>query len=144
MKKNRKTIVVLALFLGLLCYTVFALSTLPAAPVETDFADQALYEEALTAHEARVKQTHAYLTIGLLIVGALGFALEAAPVAVIAMVMPIYLGLSGILDFSQAFSGFANSTVILFAGLFILGAWAPRWCVSSPAPSASCAWASCC
>ena len=122
MKKNRKTIVVLVLFLGLLCYTVFALHALPAAPVEAEFADQVQYEEAFAAYEAQVKQTHAYLTIGLLIVGALGFALEAAPVAVIAMVMPIYLGLTGILDFNQAFSGFANSTVVLFAGMFILGA----------------------
>lgn len=71
MKKNRKTIVVLVLFLGLLCYTVFALHALPAAPVEAEFADQIQYEEAFAAYEAQVKQTHAYLTIGLLIVGAL-------------------------------------------------------------------------
>ena len=44
MKKKRKTIVVLVLFLGLLCYTVFALHALPAAPVEAEFADQIQYE----------------------------------------------------------------------------------------------------
>ena len=121
MKKQIKTIVAALFALGLVCYTVFSLSAL-SAPVRADFSTDAAFAAAEEAFAAERAAVHAHLTIGALAAAALAFALEAAPVAVVAMCLPIYFSLTGILSFEQAFSGFANSTVILFAGMFVLGA----------------------
>ena len=122
MKKfSWKTLVVAILFVCLIGYSIFSLNALPSTPVEADFDSTEAFSQAMDQYLANKKQVHAYITVGVLCVSALGFALEAAPVAVIAMVMPIFFGLTGILPVSEAFSGFSNSTVILFAGMFILG-----------------------
>ena len=122
MKKNIKSITVLVLLVAILVYSIISLSQLPKAPVETDFADAAAYEAALAEHEEIIQPTHAKITIGVLLVAAVSFALEAVPVAVTAMFLPVFFGITGILSFKEAFAGFADSTVILFAAMFVLGA----------------------
>ena len=53
--------------------------------------DAAAYEAALAEHEEIIQPTHAKITIGVLLVAAVSFALEAVPVAVTAMFLPVFL-----------------------------------------------------
>ncbi len=64
----------------------------------------------------------AILTLGVLAVAAFFFATEIIPLAVTAMGASIALGLLGVLTPAQVFSGLSNSTVVLFAGMFVIGA----------------------
>lgn len=64
----------------------------------------------------------AMLTLGVLAVAAILFATEIIPLAVTAMAAAISLGLLGVLTPAQVFSGLSNSTVVLFAGMFVIGA----------------------
>lgn len=64
----------------------------------------------------------AILTLGVLAVAAFFFATEIIPLAVTAMGASIVLGLLGVLTPAQVFSGLSNSTVVLFAGMFVIGA----------------------
>ena len=64
----------------------------------------------------------ATLTLAVLGVAALFFATEIIPLAVTAMGAAIALGLLGVLTPKEVFSGLSNSTVVLFAGMFVIGA----------------------
>lgn len=64
----------------------------------------------------------AILTLGVLAVAAFFFATEIIPLAVTAMGASIALGLLGVLTPAQVFSGLSNSIVVLFAGMFVIGA----------------------
>ena len=64
----------------------------------------------------------AMLTLGVLGVAAFLFATEIIPLAVTAMGAAIALGLLGVLTPAQVFSGLSNSTVVLFAGMFVISA----------------------
>ena len=64
----------------------------------------------------------ATLTLIVLGVAALFFATEIIPLAVTAMGAAIALGLLGVLTPKEVFSGLSNSTVVLFAGMFVIGA----------------------
>ena len=64
----------------------------------------------------------AVLTLIVLGVAAFFFVTELIPLAVTAMGASIALGLLGVLTPKQVFSGLSNSTVVLFAGMFVLGA----------------------
>ena len=64
----------------------------------------------------------ATLTLAVLGVAALFFATEIIPRAVTAMGAAIALGLLGVLTPKEVFSGLSNSTVVLFAGMFVIGA----------------------
>lgn len=64
----------------------------------------------------------AFLTLGVLGVAALLFATEIIPLAVTAMSATIALGLLGVLSPKEIFSGLSNPTVVLFAGMFVIGA----------------------
>ena len=55
-------------------------------------------------------------------VAAFFFVTELIPLAVTAMGASIALGLLGVLTPKQVFSGLSNSTVVLFAGMFVIGA----------------------
>uniref|UniRef100_UPI00386792C0 SLC13 family permease n=1 Tax=Phascolarctobacterium sp. TaxID=2049039 RepID=UPI00386792C0 len=57
----------------------------------------------------------------LLAVVALFFVTELIPLAVTAMGAAIACGLLGLIPAKQVFSGLSNSTVVLFAGMFIVG-----------------------
>lgn len=64
----------------------------------------------------------AVITLIVLAVAAFFFATELIPLPITAMGAAIALGLLGVLTPSQVFSGLSNSTVVLFAGMFIVGA----------------------
>jgi len=64
----------------------------------------------------------AMITLGVLAVAAFLFATELIPLAVTAMGAAIALGLLGVLTPKEVFAGLSNSTVVLFAGMFIIGA----------------------
>ena len=67
-------------------------------------------------------QKQAYMTLALLTCVAILFVTEIIPLALTAMSVPVILILTGISNSEQAFSGLANSSVILFAGMFVIGA----------------------
>lgn len=62
------------------------------------------------------------LTLIVLCISSILFATEIIPLAVTAMGAAIALGLLGVLTPQQVFSGLSNSTVVLFAGMFVIGA----------------------
>ena len=66
--------------------------------------------------------TPAVKTLILLAVVAICFITEIIPLAVTAMGGAIACGLLGLLPVARVFSGLSNSTVVLFAGMFIVGA----------------------
>lgn len=65
--------------------------------------------------------TPATITLLVLAVMAILFVTEAVPLAVTAMSGAIALGLFGVITPKQVFSGLSNSTVVLFAGMFVIG-----------------------
>lgn len=67
----------------------------------------------MAEHEEIIQPTHAKITIGVLLFAAVSFALEAVPVAVTAMFLPVFFGIMGILSFKEAFAGFAASAAYL-------------------------------
>ena len=64
----------------------------------------------------------AVMTLCVVGVVAILFITELIPLAVTAMGGAITVGLLGILPVSQVFSGLSNGTVVLFAGMFVIGA----------------------
>lgn len=66
--------------------------------------------------------TPAVITLIVLAVVALLFVTEAVPLAITAMGGAIVLGILGIIPMNTVFSGLSNSTVVLFAGMFVIGA----------------------
>ncbi len=46
---------------------------------------------------------------------------EALPLALSAMLAPVCLALNGVLSVKEAFSGFSNENVVLFAAMFVVG-----------------------
>ncbi|CUH97310.1 putative membrane protein [Propionispora sp. 2/2-37] len=66
--------------------------------------------------------TPSVITLLVLGVVALLFVTEIVPLAITAMSGAIVLGILGIIPMSTVFSGLSNSTVVLFAGMFVIGA----------------------
>ncbi|MFA6848807.1 MAG: SLC13 family permease [Selenomonadaceae bacterium] len=64
----------------------------------------------------------AVITLIVLGVVALLFVTEIIPLAITAMGGAIVLGMLGIIPMKEVFSGLSNSTVVLFAGMFVIGA----------------------
>lgn len=64
----------------------------------------------------------AVTTLVVLGIVALLFVTEAVPLAITAMGGAIAVGLLGIIPIKTVFSGLSNSTVVLFAGMFVIGA----------------------
>lgn len=64
----------------------------------------------------------AVLTLVVLAVAAFLFATELIPLAVTAMGSAVFLGIMGVLTTKEVFEGLSNSTVVLFAGMFVIGA----------------------
>ena len=63
----------------------------------------------------------ALITLIILVIVALLFLTEIIPVAVSALSATVALVFFGILTPQEAFSGFSNSNVILFSGMFEIG-----------------------
>ena len=49
------------------------------------------------------------------------FIWEKIPLALTAMIVSIGLSLTGVISFQESFAGFTDSTVLLFAGMFVVG-----------------------
>ncbi|MDR3348452.1 MAG: anion permease, partial [Acidaminococcales bacterium] len=64
----------------------------------------------------------AVMTLIVLAVVAIFFITEIIPLAATAMGGAIACGLLSLIPLNQVFSGLANSTVVLFAGMFVVGA----------------------
>ncbi|MDR1658906.1 MAG: SLC13 family permease [Desulfovibrio sp.] len=64
----------------------------------------------------------AVLTLIVLGVMAILFVTEITPLAITAMGGAVALGMLGVIPTSTVFSGLSNSTVVLFAGMFVIGA----------------------
>jgi anion transporter len=65
---------------------------------------------------------NAQLTLVVLAFIAFFFVTELLPLAVTAMAGAIAVGILGIIPMNQVFSGLSNSTVVLFAAMFVVGA----------------------
>ncbi len=65
---------------------------------------------------------NATLTLIVLAFVAFFFVTELLPLAVTAMAGAIAVGILGIIPMNQVFSGLSNSTVVLFAAMFVVGA----------------------
>ncbi len=61
------------------------------------------------------------LVFYILLLAVLLLVSEVIPVALTAIIVVILLEITGILTTAEAFSGFSNSTVILFAAMFVVG-----------------------
>lgn len=64
----------------------------------------------------------AIITLVVLAVVAFLFVTELIPLAVTAMGATVALGIFGVLSPKEVFAGLSNSTVVLFAGMFVVGA----------------------
>ena len=64
----------------------------------------------------------AIITLCVLAVVAVLFITEIIPLAITSLSGSIALGLLGVIPEKQIFSGLSNSTVVLFAGMFVIGA----------------------
>ncbi len=64
----------------------------------------------------------AVITLAVLAVVSFLFITEIIPMAVTAVSAAVTLGLCGVLTSKEVFSGFSNSTVVLFGGMFVVGA----------------------
>lgn len=67
-------------------------------------------------------QNQAYITLAILAGIAILLITEVIPLALTAMCAPVLLYFFGIADTGQVFSGFSNTSVVLFGGMFIIGA----------------------
>ena len=64
---------------------------------------------------------HAYITLAILGVGAILFFTEIVPLPVTAMLIPVALGLFGIIPAKSAFANFGNEWVVIFMAMFVIG-----------------------
>ena len=121
--KRLVRIIGLALVIALLGWMALTLLNQPPAPDPAALGGEAsaAYVEAMAAYDAEVQHEYALLTFGVLLVIAFFFITEAVPIAFAAMLIPCYYSVTGIMSFKEAFSGLVDSSVVLFAGMFIVG-----------------------
>jgi len=84
------------------------------------FASIGLAAETPVDEAERHRQ--AVTTLIILGVVAVLFITEIIPLAITAMAIPVALTLTGVVNAGEAFSGLYDSNVILFAGMFVVGA----------------------
>ena len=89
---------------------------------EEEAAKKKAEEEAKAAAAAAKKAKDARITLIVLAIAAFFFITELIPLAITAMSVPVILILTKVLTAAQGFAGLADSNVILFAGMFIVGA----------------------
>ena len=85
-------------------------------------AAKAAEEAAKAAAAAAKKAKDAKITLIVLAIAAFFFITELIPLAVTAMSVPMILILTKVLTAAQGFAGLQDSNVILFAGMFVVGA----------------------
>lgn len=141
-------LITIVLFVALIAWTAVTINgqeALPKAPTAPDAAAlvamdvnspeyataQAEYDAALADYTAakaeydriNTENQHDYavLTLGVLVVIAFVFITESFPIAFAAMTIPAYYAFFHIMPWRTAFSGLTDSSVLLFAGMFIVG-----------------------
>ncbi len=121
--KRLVRIIGIVMFAALIVWTVMTLSGQPEAPDPDALGgtEAAAYTEALDAYNAEIQHGYALLTLGVLVTIAYFFITEAFPIAISAMMIPCYYSAFGIMSYKEAFSGLVDSSVILFAGMFLVG-----------------------
>ena len=62
------------------------------------------------------------ITLGFLVFAIIMFAWEKIPLSITAMIVAVGLHLTGVLSAKAAFAGFVDTNVLLFMGMFIVGA----------------------
>ena len=77
----------------------------------------------------------AVVTLCVLAVACFLFVTELIPLAVTAMAACTALGILGVLPSKQVYAGLSNSTVVLFGGMFVIGAAMFRTCLLYTSPS---------
>lgn len=77
---------------------------------------------AFAADDAQDQHQKAVTTLVILAIAAVLFITEIIPLALTAMSVPVALALTKVLDSKAAFTGLSNTNVILFAGMFVVGA----------------------
>ena len=65
---------------------------------------------------------HAHLTLLVLFLMAAGFVSQAIPLFVVALTGALALAFLGVIPMASVYAGLANPTLVLFAGMFVLGA----------------------
>lgn len=78
-------------------------------PAEAAAAEAAMHQKAI-------------ITLIVLGIAAILFITEMIPLAVTSMCIPVVLVMTGVISDKVAFNGLANSNVIIFAGMFVVGA----------------------
>ena len=121
--KRLVKLITIVLFVALIAWTVMTLTGQPPAPNAAALGGEAseAYAAALADYNAEVQHGHALLTLGVLAVIAFVFITESFPIAFAAMAIPCYYAVTGIMPYKEAFSGLVDSSVVLFAGMFIVG-----------------------
>ena len=66
--------------------------------------------------------TSVMITLGFLVFAIVMFAWEKIPLSITAMIVAVGLHLSGVLSGKDAFAGFVDPNVLLFMGMFVIGA----------------------
>lgn len=106
MPKKMKSCIIFAVVLVLLSVTA---AMAFAAPAEGAAEGALLHQQAV-------------ITLIVLAIAAFLFITELIPLAVTSMCIPVVLTLTGVISDKEAFNGLANSNVVLFAGMFVVGA----------------------
>lgn len=63
----------------------------------------------------------ALLSIIIIVVALILFAIPKIPMSITAILTMVVMGLTGIIDFKTAYAGFSNAVIFLVAGMFIMG-----------------------
>jgi anion transporter len=123
--KDKKVVKIIAivLFVILVAMTISTFMSQPAAPDAAALGgeDSEAYTTALSAYNAEIQHGYAVLTLMVLVTIAFIFITEAFPIAIAAMGIPCYYSVTGIMSFKDSFGGLVDSSVVLFAGMFIVG-----------------------
>lgn len=80
------------------------------------------FAQEMTPEEAALQHKKAVTTLIILAVAAVLFITEIIPLAITAMSVPVALALTGVSSSKEAFAGLYDTNVIIFAGMFVVGA----------------------
>lgn len=82
-------------------------------------------QDALAAQQMGIKlpddPTKAYITLAILFCAAVMFFTEVVPLPITALLVPVALSLTNVINSKVAFSYFGDPTVVLFMAMFIVG-----------------------
>ena len=127
----KKTLALILLITLTFSFGSFAFAQEAKSAEEPVNAEETIVEEepAISAEEAAAeaaaaaqKAKDAKITLLVLGIAAFFFITELIPLAVTAMSVPMILILANVLTPAQGFAGLQDSNVVLFAGMFIVGA----------------------